>query len=104
MLYLTGLGGLFFVKKFKKEIYGFVFSTLIIIGGITSSLASIFPVVLPSTNNVNPSLTIYNTAASDYGLTVALGWGILGIILIFIYLVVQKRLLGGKIDDMDYGH
>ena len=67
-------------------------------------MASIFPVVLPSTNDVNPPLTIYNTAASEYGLSVALGWGIVGFILLFVYLVVQKRLLGGKIDDMDYGH
>lgn len=103
-VYLIGLFGLFFVKKFKKDIYGFIFSSLVIVGGITSSLASIFPVVLPSTNNVNPPLTIYNTATSEYGLSVALGWGIVGFILLFVYLVVQKRLLGGKIDDMYYGH
>ncbi len=92
------------MKKFQKDIYGFILSTLIIIGGITSSLASIFPVVLPSTNTISPSLTIYNTAAGDYGLSVALGWGIVGFILLFVYLIVQKRLLRGKIDNMDYGH
>ncbi len=104
LIYLIGLFGLFFVKKFKKDIHSFIFSTFVIVGGITSSLASIFPVVLPSTNDVNPPLTIYNTAASEYGLSVALGWGIVGFILLFVYLVVQKRLLGGKIDDLDYGH
>ena len=104
LLYLTGLIGLFFVKRLKKEIYGFSLSILVIIGGITSSIASIFPVVLPSTNDVHASLTIYNTAANEYGLNVALGWGIVGLILLSIYLIVQKRFLGGKIDDMDYGH
>ena len=104
VIYLTGLIGLFFIKKLKKDIYGFALSTLVIVGGITSSLASLFPVLLPSINTVNEPLTIYNTAASEYGLSVALIWGIIGFILIFGYFIIQKRLLGGKIDRMDYGH
>ena len=104
IFYFGGFIGLFFVKKFQKEAYGFILSSFIILGGITSSLACMFPVVLPSTNKINPSLTIYNTAADSYSLSVALVWGVVGIILMAIYLVVQKRLLAGKIDDMDYGH
>ena len=104
IIFLTGLIGLFFIKKLKKDSYGFTFSTLLITGGITSSLASLFPVILPSINNVNDSLTIYNTAASEYGLSVAFNWGIIGFILLFIYMLIQKRLMGGKVDNMDYGH
>ena len=104
LIYLTGLIGLFFIKKLKKEIHGFTLSTLLILGGITSSLASMFPVILPSVNSVNEPLTIYNTAASNYGLSVALTWGFIGFILLIIYFIVQKRLMGGKIDHMDYGH
>ena len=104
IIYLVGLFGLLGVRKFKKNITALVFSTLIIVGGIASSLASMFPVLLPSTNTVNPSLNIYNTAASEYGLSVAMGWGILGFILLFVYMIIQKRLMGGKIDAMDYGH
>jgi cytochrome d ubiquinol oxidase subunit II len=104
MLYLTGLFGLFFIKKFKKEVYGFIMSTLLILGGITSSLASLFPVLLPSTNNVNESLTIYNTATTAYGLSIGLGWGVFGFILVIVYVIIQKKFLGGKIDEMDYGH
>lgn len=104
IIYFVGLIGLFFIKKFKKEIYGFIFSSLIILGGITSSVASMFPVILPSTNSVNESLTIYNTATSSYGLSVAVYWGILGFILLFGYVIIQKRLTKGKIDKMDYGH
>lgn len=103
LLYLIGLGGLFLVKK-QQDIINFIFSSMIIVGGITSSLASMFPVVLPSTNTVNGSLTIYNTAAGAYGLSVALSWGIVGFILLFVYMIVQKRLMGGKVDHMDYGH
>ncbi len=104
VIYITGLVGLFFVKKFEKDVYGFICSSLLVLGGITTSLASIFPVILPSTNTVNESLTIYNTAASEYGLSVAMAWGIVGFILLFVYLIIQKRLLGGKVDKMDYGH
>ena len=104
LIYFTGLLGLFYIKKLKKDSYGFLFSTLLILGGITSSLASMFPKILPSTNNINDALTIYNTSAPEYGLSVALNWGIVGFILLFVYLIIQKRLMGGKIDYMDYGH
>ncbi len=104
VIYLAGLFGLFFIKKIKKDIYSFVLSSLLIVGGITSSLASLFPVLLPSINKVNVPLTIYNTSASEYGLSVALNWGIIGFILLFVYMIIQKRLMGGKIDKMDYGH
>ena len=104
IIYLSGLAGLFFVRKSKKDIYPFVFSTLLILGGITSSLASMFPVILPSTNSINEPLTIYNTATTEYGLSVALNWGIIGFILLFIYMIIQKRIMSGKIDKMDYGH
>lgn len=104
IIYFSGLFGLFFIKKFKKEVYSFMFSTLLIFGGITSSLASIFPVLLPSTNKINGSLTIYNMAAEEYGLSVAAVWGIIGLLLIVVYFIIQKRLMAGKIDKMDYGH
>ncbi|WP_299133945.1 cytochrome d ubiquinol oxidase subunit II [uncultured Tenacibaculum sp.] len=104
LIYITGLVGLFFIKKIKKDSHAFLCSTLLILGGITSSLASLFPVILPSVNDINEPLTIYNTATSEYGLSVAMTWGIIGFILLFVYMIIQKRLLGGKIDKMDYGH
>lgn len=104
IIYLTGLIGLFFIKKIKSNFLSFVLSTLLIFGGISSSLASIFPTILPTSNTVNESLTIYNTSAPNYGLSVALNWGIIGFILLFIYLIFQKRMMSGKIDNIDYGH
>lgn len=104
IIYFIGLVGLFFIKKLKRDIYAFWLSTLLIVGGITSSLASLFPVILPSINDIHESLTIYNTSAPEYGLSVALTWGVIGVILLVIYAIVQKRLLGGKVDKMDYGH
>ena len=104
LIYITGLLGLFFTNKFKKDIYAFVLSTMLILGGITSTLASMFPIVLPSTNDINGPLTIYNTATTEYGLSVAFNWGIVGVMLIILYVIIQQRLTSGKIDKMDYGH
>ncbi|WP_139958123.1 cytochrome d ubiquinol oxidase subunit II [Flavicella sediminum] len=104
LIYFSGLISLFFVKKIKKDSHAFLASTLLILGGITSSLASIFPILLPSTNTINEPLTIYNMATEEYGLSVAMNWGIIGFILLFVYLIIQKRLMGGKVDTMDYGH
>ncbi|MGY5351334.1 cytochrome d ubiquinol oxidase subunit II [Wenyingzhuangia sp. IMCC45533] len=104
LLYFTGFLGLFFIKKLKKESYGFICSSLIIVGGISSTLATMLPILLRSTNDVNSSLTIYNTATSNYGLSVALPWIIIGVILIVVYFLVQKKLNAGKIDDREYGH
>jgi len=104
IIFLTGLFGLLFIKKFKKEIHGLIFSTLLILGGITSTLASLFPVILPSTNTINESLTIFNTSTTNEGLSVAFIWGIIGFILMITYLIIQNKLSHGKIDDRDYGH
>jgi len=104
LIYFTGIVGLFFIKTLKNESHGFILSTLVIVGGISSSLASIFPVILPTTNSINESLTIHNTAAAEYGLSTAAIWGVVGIILIIVYLIIQKRLRAGKVDKMDYGH
>lgn len=103
LITLTGLMGQFWVKKFKKDGYSFLFSTLFLVGGFFGTAASIFPKLLPSTNTVNPSLTVYNVAAHHYGLSVGLNWFIVAVILITIYLVIQYRVYRGKLDSTTYG-
>jgi len=103
ILYFLSLFAMFFTNKLK-DTYRLLFSSLIIFGGLTSTLASIFPVVLPSTNTVNEDLTIYNMATTNYGLSVAFNWVIVGIVLIVLYLIFQFRMNKGKIDDRTYGH
>ncbi|RYM35168.1 cytochrome d ubiquinol oxidase subunit II [Brumimicrobium glaciale] len=98
-----GIFGMFKVKTFKKDGLGFLFSSLFLFGGLTSTVASIFPKVLPSTNDVVPSLTIYNTAAGEYGLSVGVYWFVIAIVLVTIYMFVQYRVFKGKMDDVGYG-
>lgn len=103
IIMLIGLLGLFKVKTFKKDGHGFLFSTLFLVGGLASTVASMFPNLLRSTNNVNPSLTLYNAAADDYGLSVGVYWFSIAIVLVIVYFVIQYKVFKGKMDDVGYG-
>lgn len=103
LITFTGLFGLFKVKSFKKDGLGFLFSTLFLLGGLASTVASIFPKVLPSTNDVNPSLTLYNVAAHNYGLSIGVYWFVIAALLVAVYMFVQYRVFRGKMDDVGYG-
>ncbi|MFH4966224.1 cytochrome d ubiquinol oxidase subunit II [Gaetbulibacter sp. M235] len=99
----TGLFGLFKIRSFKKDGSGFVFSSLFLFGGFAATAASIFPKVLPSTNDVNPALTIYNVAAHEYGLSVGLNWFFIALLLVVVYFTIQYKVFKGKMDDVGYG-
>ena len=103
LITFTGLFGLFKVRVFKKDGLGFLFSTLFLLGGLASTVASIFPNMLPSTNKVNPPLTLYNMAAHEYGLSVGVYWFVIAALLVAVYMFVQHRVFKGKMDDLGYG-
>ncbi len=103
ILTFLGMGGLFKVKTYKKSGMGFLFSSLFLVGGLSATIASIFPKFLPSTNTVNPSLTIENTVTGNYGLSTGIVWFAIGILLIIAYLIFQYRIFSGKIDTIAYG-
>ncbi len=104
LIFGVGFIALFWVKKFKNETYGFLCTSAMIVGGIVTSFVSMFPVILPSNNEVFPSLTIYNTSTTSYGLSVALIWMVVATVLAILYFTVQKRILSGKIDDIEQAH
>ena len=104
LMFLVGFIGLFFVRRIANPLVPFIFSSLVIVGGIITSFVSMFPIILPSNNSINPPLTIYNTSNDYYGLSVALFWMMLAGSLALIYFVIQKRILAGKIDDLEHHH
>ena len=99
---LIGLTGLFRTKNFKKDSSAFVFSSVFIIGSFGSTAASLFPVLLPSSNSLNPSLTIFNASASEYGLNVGIIWWAVAIILVLGYFYYVHHVFKGKVDDIEY--
>ncbi|MCF1191503.1 cytochrome d ubiquinol oxidase subunit II [Mangrovimonas sp. AS39] len=103
VLMVFGLLGLFRIRSFKKDGTGLIFSTLFLVGGFASTAASIFPNLLPSTNSLNPSLTIYNMAADDYGLSVGIKWFVVAILLVAVYFFIQYKVFKGKMDHVSYG-
>lgn len=90
------------INTFKKDATGFVFSTIFIVSAFAATAAALFPVLLPSTNNVNPSLTIYNAAAAEYGLNVGMVWWLIAFVLVLGYFYFVHRVFKGKLDDLDY--
>lgn len=75
----------------------FVGSTLYIVGMLVGVAFALYPVVLPASTNPAYSLTIYNTAAGRYGLTVGFTWWCLGMILALGYFVLLFRMFRGKV-------
>lgn len=103
LITFIGLAGLFRVKSFQRDGMGFLFSSLFLLGAFASTVSAIFPDLLPSTNAVNPSLTVYNTVAPAYGLSTGIRWFVIGAVLIGFYMVVQYRVFKGKMDYVEYG-
>ncbi|REE80798.1 cytochrome d ubiquinol oxidase subunit II [Lutibacter oceani] len=93
------LFGMLLASKSTKNWVGFASSTLFIISGIGSAVASLFPVVIPSTNSIIESLTIYSTSAETYGLKVGLVWWIIAFVLILVYFTFVHRVYKGKLTE-----
>lgn len=104
LLSVFGFIGLLFLNKVSKDWFGFLASSLYIFGGLGTTAAAMFPVFLPSTNSINPDLTIYNTGINEYGYAIGIKWWIIAILLVSVYFVFQHKVFKGKLDDTDYGH
>jgi len=87
LLALAGLAGMRAANKSRA----FLFSCTYLAGMLASAAAGLFPYVLPANGDPASSLTIYNTAASSYGLLVGLAWFIPGILLATGYFVYTYR-------------
>lgn len=93
---LAGLAGAGYFNLRKRDMPALLSSGMFILGMLSSAAFSLYPLVLPATNHAN-SLTINNTSASQYGLTVALIWWSVGIILAAIYFIMTYRRFWGKV-------
>jgi len=99
---IVGLLGQVFISKLKHDWQPFAFSSMFILGSFASTLAALFPVLIPSTNNITEDLTIYNASANSYGLEVGLIWWPIAFVLIIIYFRFLHIKFKGKLDDVEY--
>ncbi len=81
----------------RADKIAFVASAFYIVGMLVGAAFALYPVVLPASTGPARSLTIYNTAAGHYGLSVGLAWWILGMILALGYFVFLFRMFRGKV-------
>jgi cytochrome d ubiquinol oxidase subunit II len=106
LLMLGGfLGGFRFLGQ-GRELAAFLSSSALLLGLLGGTMAGQYPVWLRSTIDPVHSLTVANTAASSYGLRVALCWATIGITLAAGYFVYLFRSIRGKVspDAGEHGY
>ncbi|MFQ5823003.1 MAG: cytochrome d ubiquinol oxidase subunit II [bacterium] len=96
-LSLMSLFGMFYYRFQINDTRAFLASSAFILGMGTSTAFGLYPNVLPASTNPDYNLTIYNTAAGEYGLSVGLVWWSVGIVLAGVYFTYLYYSIKGKI-------
>ncbi len=96
-LALAGLIGVKIWNSGGSDLKAFLASAIYMAGMLCSAAFGVFPYVLPSYGQPNYGLTVYNTAAPHYGLTVGLWWFIPGMLLATGYSIFVYRHTAGKV-------
>lgn len=100
------LGGLWYFRKRGRDLAAFGASALFILAMLGSAAWGLYPNLLIATRDPSDSLTIYNAAASEYGLRIGLVWFTIGMSLVIAYTIAAHRSFRGKVevvDDEGYG-
>ncbi len=97
VLVFGSLAGMMHSMAKRADKIAFVLSALYIVGMLVGAAFALYPVVLPASTDPSLSLTIYNTAAGEHGLTVGITWWILGMVLALGYLTLLFRMFKGKV-------
>ena len=103
LLAIAGLVGMVLFNLRGDDRAAFLSSGAYILGMLTSTVFGVYPRVLPGVDLAN-SLTIQNSAASDYGQAVGLVWWSIGMVSAAVYFVLIYRLFRGKVRLEDEGY
>ena len=104
LAYLISLGFVIYFRYKNKDKAAFVSSSTLILTLMLSAIYAIFPNILISTLNPDYSLTIYNSSASAYGLSVGLIWFLIGMSLATAYTIYMYRSFKNKVKLSDIGN
>jgi cytochrome d ubiquinol oxidase subunit II len=97
VLALLALVNLILHQRAQREGMAFAASSLLIAALLGSAAWGLYPNLLLATNDPLYSLTIWNTAASPYGLRVGVWWWSIGISLVAAYMLYVYRSFRGKV-------
>ncbi len=89
--------GLFITRRKDNDLYAFLSSAFLIVLLMLSVAFSVFPNMIIATTNPSYSLTIYNTATSEYALRTGLIWYSVGAFLALCYTLFMYRSFKGKV-------
>jgi cytochrome d ubiquinol oxidase subunit II len=81
----------------QRELLAFLSSAAYIGGMLTSAAFGVYPYVLASNGDPRLGLTIYNSTAPRYGLSIGLRWFIPGMVLAAGYFSFAYRHFAGKV-------
>lgn len=95
---LAGAIGIVYFRIKTNDLFAFLSSAAFISGMGAATAFALYPIVLPASTDPNFSLTIYNTAAGEYGLKVGLVWWTIGIILAIGYFSFLFYFFRGKVN------
>ncbi|NOT59800.1 MAG: cytochrome d ubiquinol oxidase subunit II [Acidobacteria bacterium] len=101
LLVAAALGGMFYFRQRGYDKAAFISSCLYLIGMLGGVAYGTFPTLLYASTNEALSLTIYNAAAPEYGLTIGRIWWLIGITLAIGYFVYVYRSFRGKVSFFD---
>jgi cytochrome d ubiquinol oxidase subunit II len=96
LIAIAGLAGSLAYNLRERDGYAFIGSSLFIVGMLGSTAFGIYPNVLPSSGDPARGLTVYNTISHQYGLSTALIWWTIGMILVAAYFIYFIRAYRGK--------
>ncbi len=97
LLALLGLGGMFVFRRTKDDTKAFLSSSTFIGAMLASTAFGLFPNVLPASTDPKFNLTVYNTAAGEYGLGVGIVWWTIGIVIALGYFTYLFYSFRGKV-------
>ena len=92
-----GISGVWYHFRKAQDTRMFLSSTLFILGMLGGTAFALYPNLLTSSIDHTASLTIYNTSAQSYGLSVGLTWWIVGMVLVSGYFICVYRSFRGKV-------
>lgn len=101
---VLGMAGMIYYNRTQQDTKAFFSSSAFIAGMLASTAFGLFPVVLPASTDPAYSLTIYNTATSEYGLSVGVVWWGIGMILAFGYFGYIFYSFRGKVQLHSEGY
>ncbi len=106
-LIATGaMGGMLYFRHARRDVAAFFASSVFILAILGATAWGYYPNLLIATTHPEWNVTIYNAAASDYGLRVGLVWFAIGFSLILAYTIYVHRSFWGKVElsSTEHGH